>query len=375
MHRILMVDDEEEILNSFKRLVRKQYKLDVFSNPEEALKHLSPDAPYKVVISDYQMPQMKGTKFLMEVKKIIPDAARMLLTGQASMQGAITAVNQGQIFRFLTKPIDLKDYFAAVEQGIRQYELMQTERTLLKETLMGSLKVLGDVLNLVQPYLYGRATRQQYYLKQISEHLDIKDFWQIEVASILNCLSYIGLRQDIITAIEERTELNEEQKSLLHQAAKTAAETIQHIPRLDNVTKIIMSQNDDFSGESSKDFLTLPLVTQGVILLQVVQEFDRLVRDANQHQSALVETLAKHIPCSAEVVAALREISIKMETEQVKKIRISELHANMLLLEDIITKDNKLIMAKGQPLSQLVVIKIKQLSQEQELQEPITVKL
>ena len=100
-HKILFVDDEEELLHGFKRTLRKVFDIEVAVGPKKGLEILENNGPFSVVISDYQMPDMNGVEFLIKVKEKSPDTTRVILTGQADMQAAIDAINQGNIFRFL----------------------------------------------------------------------------------------------------------------------------------------------------------------------------------------------------------------------------------------------------------------------------------
>ena len=103
-HRILIVDDEKNLLEAIQRKLRKHFKIETALGPEEGLKALTNRGPFAVVISDLRMPGMDGIQFLSRVKEILPDTVRMMLTGNADLENAIEAVNEGNIFRFLTKP-------------------------------------------------------------------------------------------------------------------------------------------------------------------------------------------------------------------------------------------------------------------------------
>src|SRR4030042_1805929 len=93
--------------------------------------------PYAVIVSDLKMPGMNGIKFLSKVREMAPDSVRVMLTGFAELQTAIDAVNEGNIFRFLTKPCPPDILSRALDMGIEQYRLITAERELLEQTLKG----------------------------------------------------------------------------------------------------------------------------------------------------------------------------------------------------------------------------------------------
>ncbi len=103
---LLIVDDEENVRNALKRSLRKEgYEFHTASGPEEALEILK-RVPVDVVISDHMMPKITGIEFLSMVRDRYPDVGRIMLTGEADMNTAIRAINDGQIYRFLRKPWD-----------------------------------------------------------------------------------------------------------------------------------------------------------------------------------------------------------------------------------------------------------------------------
>ena len=107
--RILIVDDEENVCHALRRSLRKEgYELFFGHEPAEGLEVLKKQ-PVDMVISDHLMPNMTGLEFLKLVRDRYPDVMRLILTGHADMQTAIDAINQGAIYRFLTKPWDDTD--------------------------------------------------------------------------------------------------------------------------------------------------------------------------------------------------------------------------------------------------------------------------
>ena len=126
--KILFVDDDSNLLASYQRQLRGQYTVDTSSNGQEGLESIFHRGPYAIVISDYRMPGMDGVTFLTRVREASPDTVRMLLTGYADLQTAIDAVNQGNIFRLLTKPCPPDALANALAAGFDQYRLVIAER-------------------------------------------------------------------------------------------------------------------------------------------------------------------------------------------------------------------------------------------------------
>lgn len=129
---ILIVDDEQNILNSLKRLFRKEpYEILTATNGEEGLEILD-QRPVDLIISDLKMPQMNGIEFLKRAKEKNSVPLRIMLTGHADLKGVIDAIDQGEIYRFLLKPWDDEELKMTIRQALDYYTLWKENRTLVR---------------------------------------------------------------------------------------------------------------------------------------------------------------------------------------------------------------------------------------------------
>lgn len=140
-HKVLIVDDEPIITNLLKdALSREPYGILSASSAEEALPILDREK-LDVVISDEKMPGMSGSEFLAVVRQKYPDTIRMILTGHASLESAIRAINEGEVYRFFTKPCNVFDLAMTIRQAIKLNDLMKESRRLLKIVKRQSLLI------------------------------------------------------------------------------------------------------------------------------------------------------------------------------------------------------------------------------------------
>jgi serine phosphatase RsbU (regulator of sigma subunit) len=133
-NRVLFVDDDPKILAAFQRQLRKKMTIETVESGAAGLEVLRSDGPFSVVVTDYCMPSMNGIEFLRRAREIAPETVRMLLTGSADLGTAIQAVNQGNIFRFLTKPCPPDNLLEAVQTGIHEYRRTHRERKFNKRS-------------------------------------------------------------------------------------------------------------------------------------------------------------------------------------------------------------------------------------------------
>jgi DNA-binding NarL/FixJ family response regulator len=131
--KILFVDDELSILEGYRRILHHEFDVATALGTEDGFAALRAEGPFAVVISDMRMPGMNGAEFLARVRQKSPATVRMLLTGYSDMDAAIAAVNQSQIFRYLTKPCGKEVLVEAIQSGLEVYQSAIAERELVKK--------------------------------------------------------------------------------------------------------------------------------------------------------------------------------------------------------------------------------------------------
>ncbi len=137
MERILCVDDDEKILRSYERQLSEQFQIETAIGPEQGLQAVSDRGPFAVVVSDMCMPGMNGIEFLRKARENAPYTVQIMLTGNADQQTAMDAINEGHIFRFLTKPCPAESLTKALEAGIQKYRQVVSEKALVEKAISG----------------------------------------------------------------------------------------------------------------------------------------------------------------------------------------------------------------------------------------------
>jgi len=117
MYRILIVDDEPNVLNALRRELQETYQVETFSSPAEALERCKNTA-FDLAIVDYKMPGMDGIQFLRQFDKLQPDAARLVLSGEADFDAIVGSINETHIYRFIAKPWDKTELVVILAQAL-----------------------------------------------------------------------------------------------------------------------------------------------------------------------------------------------------------------------------------------------------------------
>ncbi|MCK5557321.1 MAG: response regulator, partial [Candidatus Hydrogenedentes bacterium] len=322
------------------------------------------------------MPGMDGIQFLTTAKERTPDSVRMMLTGNADQQTAIDAVNEGSIFRFLTKPCPPEKLAATIEAGIEQYRLIVAERELLEKTLSGSVKVLTEILSLVNPTAFSRASRIRRYVKHIVQHLKLSRLWQFELAAMLSQIGCVTLPYDVLNKIYARRALSDDEEKMFSSHPTVGAELLTHIPRLEPIARMIAEQQRPFEDYPSSEDLSEqePTTVLGSQILKVALDFDQLIAQGMSCGEAASVLSRRESDYNPKVVAALQDYREKEAGDVVKTVKVRELNTRMIIDEDVKAKNGVLLVGKGHEVTYPVLARLRNFSRGVGVVEPFRVR-
>jgi len=372
--RVLLVDDEPDILRSFQRQLRKDFSITTATSGAEGLKLIETEKPFAVVVSDFQMPEMDGIRFLQQFKAKSPDTTRVMLTGQADLNVAMEAVNQGNLFRFLTKPCSKETMVQALNAASDQHRLVTGEKEILEKTLAGSIRVMTDMLGLVNPTAFGSSFRIKNYVSHMVSRLDLPNAWQFEVAALLSLIGYITIPPDVISKIYSGIDLSEVEQEMISQHPAVAGDLLEHIPRLENVARMIEAQNGVFERRAEhRDFKGENLIALGGNLLRIAVAFDNEIAQGHTNPQAIQRLQEQPEEYFPEAVAALETLRT-VEVEQVHlNLTSGELKINMVLDEDIIASNGLTIAVQGQEVTTVMLQRLRSFAKSVGINEPFKV--
>ncbi len=372
--KILFVDDEENVLQSMKRQLRKRFPMQVALSADEALQILKEEGPFAVIVSDMRMPGMNGVELLSRVKGLYPDTVRIMLTGNADQETAMEAVNNGQIFRFLTKPCSTATLIPALALAQRQYRLLTAEKELLQKTLKGSVTVLSELLSQAKPTVFSAGQRIKEYATDAARQLDLPNLWQIEVAALLAQIGCISLPTDIINKKYAGLELDPEEEAMWAAYPEIGARLLEKIPRLESVTKMIRWQQkpfseyiDEFTAAEFEEVLTGAQILKGAI------DFDLLLHQGHSPHKAVEELQQRGNNYNSDVLAALGRIRFQ-EHARILSLGVDSITVGMIAEEDITAKNGAMILPRGQKITWPVLQALYNFNRQVGIIEPIKVR-
>jgi len=161
--KILIVDDEPNILKGYVRSLRKNFIVDTADSGQQALLKIKNNGSYAIIIADMKMPRMSGLELLSTVKYQYPYIIRVMLTGNADQKTAVDAVNKGEVFKFLTKPCSPQDMIEVLNSCLVQYRQTQKKQAALKLSNDNVVSLKKKLSYQAQhDYLTGLANRQAF---------------------------------------------------------------------------------------------------------------------------------------------------------------------------------------------------------------------
>ena len=378
---ILCVDDEINVLEGIKDNLRKAFRVHVATSGAEGLALLEKHGPFPVVVSDMRMPEMDGARFLAEVRRRAPDTVRVLLTGQADLESAIAAVNEGEIFRFLAKPCPPETLQSVLEQAVDQHRLKGLEKELLESTVRACVETLVEVLQLTNPVAFSRTHRIRRYVVHMAKVLDLPDRWRFEIAALLCQIGYVTLPSETLRKRFAGQALDPEERELIDRHPETAHRLLAKIPRLESIAAMILQQrdacDDPFAGDADAGSDAVAernprgetgdddgsgddearAIRLGAALLKTATELDGLFGRGLDRRQALERMRDARDGRDSPLLDALATLPRGDDRESMvlRTVGIDDLTRGMVLDEDLADANGMLLMAAGQDVTDTVM--------------------
>ena len=343
-NKILCVDDEESILKGFQLNLRKDFELHLASNGVEGLEVFDREQGFALVLSDMRMPQMDGATMLSEIKKRDPEVVTVLLTGHTDFESAMSAVNEGSIFRMLSKPCPPEMLIQVLNDGLAQHDLIKSKRILLDQTLRGAVDALAQSLSTVKPLFFGRAQRVRRIANELAEMIKLEDAWRVDIASIFSQLAYISLPESVSEGVYYKKDLTSSVKEMVRKFPDDTQKLIEKIPGLEEVGEILEKlviqhrfETEDGSG-----------IRKSASILRVALDFD-YYEEQGHDRSLIVQTLkSRKEEYDPEITECLSQLLVVAEQKyRLEEILIRKLEIGMRLAQELRLSDGLLVASSG----------------------------
>lgn len=343
---VLTVDDEPAVLQSLKLTQARYYDMRLATNGDDALDVLHREPDTAVIVADMQMPHMDGATLLSRVRDEHPDVVRVLLTGQSDIESAARAVNEGRIFRFLSKPCEPERMTVVLADAVEMHRLITAERVLLHKTLLGAVKAVISVLGLNNPEAMGRAVRLRNRTRAAAQNATAGKSWDLEFAALFSQLSTASLDDETRVKLYAGKKLSATEQSAVLDGMQEIADILGEIPRLEPVTKTLKDLVELTRGHAI-DHETAVGTTTDARLLHALIDLESFESAGRTSREALNELEKSHDAYGRDTLAVLSHVIASSPHVDVGGCTPSALQDGMVLAEDLRTTDGLLLLPRG----------------------------
>lgn len=310
-HNLLFVDDEENILSSLTRLFRREgYGIFTASSGAAGLEILK-QQKISLILSDQRMPEMIGAEFLRLSKDIAPDVVRIMLTGHTDINAAMDAINNGGVYRFITKPWNDEEIKLTVREALRNYDLLHENRELneltkrqndelkdlnlnlekkveertaevkrlyseLNESFFDAIWAFVGILEIYDHYLGGHSKRVAAMTRAIAIEMGIdgNEVDIFEAAALMHDIGLIAVPRQLL--IKPANTLSKDELIIIQQHPILGQEMLKQVANLRPVGMLIRHHHERLSGRGYPDHLAGNDIPIGARIISLCDTFDEL---------------------------------------------------------------------------------------------------
>ena len=414
---LLLVDDEPSILSALRRLFRPQgYRIFTAESAAAGLAILEQET-VDLVISDMRMPEMDGATFLKAVRQRWPRAMRILLTGYADITSTVSAINEGEIYRYIAKPWDDTEMLTVVREACERQRLESENRRLtaltqaqndelktlnasleqkvaertaelrqalsfveqahgeLKKSFMTSVQVFAGLIELrsgpAGKQLAGHGRRVAEHARAVARRLALSDgeAQNIMLAGLLHDIGKIGLPDDLLG--KPWNTLSGEQRALVMKHPAIGQNILIGIERFRDAALIVRHHHECYDGSGYPDRLAGLAIPLGARILMVANDYDALqVGTLVQRPLKPAEALDFIAENSGKRYdPGVVEVFVKLIGETLKEgpvelpLRTMHLKPGMTVSRDLMHRDGYLLLAAGSVLKAEIISQLVRMEQ------------
>ena len=349
---ILIVDDESSNIDLLQATLKADYKIKAAINGLKGLEIAKGKHKPDLILLDLKMPGLSGHDVCFELKQDpkTKDIPVIFITASDELRDEAIGLKLGAV-DYIIKPFNPLIVKTRIKNHLELQHSRQQLKVALQKTLLGSVRMLTDMLSLANPNAFTRSQRLKKLMRELCKTLEIKDAWRFEVAANLSQVGCSQLPSNILNKYNKGIELSLEDKAIFKAHPKQTASMISHIPHLESCSKMIsqlvLLGHADHVVKSSKT---------SDVLLQVIISYDELKTQGETTSQALTK-LSSY--CPDIIIQAIADVEEKLR-QQSRPVAISELREGMIVVSAIYTSDDVILIPQDTPLTNALIKRLNQ---------------
>ena len=348
---VLIVDDTPDNITVLSNILKQKYRVLAANNGETALKILKNEKKIDLVVLDILMPGMNGYEVCKAIKSTpsLFEIPVLFASSLSEVEDIVKGFKAGAV-DYVTKPYQKEEIFARIKVHLELKKAKGEIQTLLSKTLLGSLKLMMEMLTINQPQLVPQSTRVKRYVKAILPKLKLSqsDALAVELAAMLSHIGCISMPSEIMRKVFAGFNLTNEETARYLKFPETGARLVENIPRLEKTAAIIRNQ---LIPVKKLPFAPDQVEFLGSILLNVLTSFDVLINQGVAEEYALVRLKMMFLDCPGILLNALHEVLDEGKEPLPQPVTVRALLSGMVLAEDVMLQDGNLLLPKGTELT------------------------
>ncbi len=355
------------MLNLFSSVLKDRFDIETARNAEEALRQLRMTTePFAVVVADIFMPGISGIELLAQSAKLSPDTVRIAVTGDPRRDTVVNSVNEGHVFRFVSKPVRIETLAEIIEAAVERYESLRMERDLMETTVRTSVNLLLEVLATLDPATFELSQRVRGSVRHFARLMRLPNAWELELAASLARIGTVSLPADVVRKATRDAPLTPREAELFAQVPQLGGQLLKPVPRMGRVAEAIRYQAKNFDGTGSpSDSIAGSEIPLGARILRIFVDRALLELDGPErgearrammartgvYDPALLEASFEHFP---EFI-----FSAVSAEKEVRLVSADALQPDSTLITEIRTAERLLLVAPGTRLTPLIIQRIR----------------
>lgn len=351
--KILVVDDIPENITVLNEILKSEYSVIAATSGSKALAISQSRNPPDLILLDIVMPDMDGYEVCTRLKsdKKTLGIPVIFVTTKNEIMDEYRGFEVGAV-DYVTKPVSPPIVKARVRTHLSLSTAQRDLRELLSKTLMGSVRIMTDILSFASPEIFDQATRLKRYARRIAEFLELPEIWRFEMAAALSHIGCVALPPNVRDRMHSPEKMKKEDRKIFETHPSIGKDLLEKIPRLENIARMIEGQLKPFG---QKKLLGEPKqwdeILMGSQILKVITDFDTLVLEGQPPLKAMDRMRQKTGEYIPQLLAAMLSV-VEMDGAIAERtLHLEDLRPGMVLLEDIISQSGVKLIKRGSELS------------------------
>ncbi len=348
--RILVVDDTPANIKVLNDLLKDEYTVSFAINGKDALSLAQSQDPPDLILLDVIMPEMDGYQVCRRLKqdKRTAGIPVIFITAMTDAKNEMKGFAAGGV-DYITKPISPPVVKARINTHLSLKNAQMKADRLLSKTLMGSIRMMADVMSFVDPNHFRQSSRVKRVASQIGKELGLKGIWQLEIAATVSQIGRIALPSDVIEKIKACQLLTEKEQEMMKASAVAGKELLAYIPSMGGVAEIIGRQNDPLPGQ---DIQNWDFITTASQIIKLACAYEQLILCGQQSSEAIAFLESKTGLYSRGLVKLLKKVEQDRTGGVAKHVGTGQLREGMVLMEDLLCDDGVVLIKRYTELSE-----------------------